>query len=98
MWVWSILNAFIFVIVVRFMSAVLGFGFQQALFGGKFSFPWDAFCTWVGIHTVSCLIAHHLFPNKELNNNKFNLVTALLDIVIFIIIVVVVILSSWGLK
>lgn len=39
LWLRNIINAFFIVIVIRFISTVIGFGFQQALFGGKFSFP-----------------------------------------------------------
>lgn len=97
LWLRSIVNALIVVIVIRFLSAVIGFGFQQALFGGKFSFPWDAFGTWVVIHTLSCIIAYYLFHGKERTNNEFNLATALLDIVLFVIIVVVVFMFAWSL-
>lgn len=97
LWLRNVINAFFIVIVIRFISTVIGFGFQQALFGGKFSFPWDTFGLWVLIHTLSCVLAYYLFHGKERTNNEFNFATLFLDIVLFVIILVVAFMYAWSL-
>lgn len=97
LWLRNIINAFFIVIVIRFISTVIGFGFQQALFGGKFSFPWDTFGLWVLIHTLSCVLAYYLFHGKERTNKEFNFATAFLDIVLLVIILVVAFMYAWSL-
>jgi len=97
LWLRSIITAFFIVIVICFISTVIGFGFQQALFGGKFSFPWDTFGLWVLIHTLSCVIAYYLFHGKERTNNEFNFATTSLDIILFVIILVVAFMYAWSL-
>lgn len=97
LWLRNIINAFFIVIVIRFISTVIGFGFQQALFGGKFSFPWDSFGLWVLVHTLSCVIAYYLFQGKVRTSNEFNFATTFLDIVLFVIILVVAFMYAWSL-
>lgn len=97
LWLRNIINAFFIVIVIRFISTVIGFGFQQALFGGKFSFPWGVFGLWVLIHTLSCVIDYYLFHGKERTNKEFNFATAFLDVVLLVIILVVAFMFAWSL-